>query len=150
MAIANKRYVSDDTMLTLIFWKNRHIQPITPLRPKAGAILRTPLEHTENQGPFHHLITMWNNANCHSGMSKTLKEIHYFFLVQGYEDIDPYIPSDSFSHQAVVLWSIINAAQHFVAGILQDSQVWSKFVKDYPLPKISKKTTSRCVAFQEP
>ena len=47
MAIANNRYVtmlSDDTMLTLIFWKN--LSHPTNSTPKAGAILRTPLEHT--------------------------------------------------------------------------------------------------------
>lgn len=136
MAIANNRYVSDDTMLTLIFGKNSHINQ---LHPEGRSYTANSTRTHRLKRSFHHLITMWNHANCHSGMSKTLKEIHYFFLIQGYEDIEPYIPSHSFSHQAVVLWSIINAARHFVAGILQDSQVWSKMLKIIPCQRFPRK-----------
>ena len=70
----------------------------TNYTPKAGAILRTPLEHT-----VCFKVLSSSNYNVKpmpitGGMSKTLKEIHYFFLIQGYEDIEPYIPCGSLIH----------------------------------------------------
>lgn len=44
----------------------------------------------------------------------------------------------------LVLWSIINAARHFVAGILQDSQVWSKMLKIIPCQRVQENNFPMC------